>query len=413
MRKSFILFVWLAAGLPFFLSAQYFQTPRLLVPYTSNAPEIGSVSAVMIDVETGALLYAKNPDKEIPPASLTKLMTLHLLMKEIEEGRASYDELVPITVESWAQSQPPGSSLMFLAPGQIVTLREIMLGLSVSSGNDAAVAAALRLAPSMRDFAEMMTAEARGMGLNVTRFTEASGYSEENMTTAAEYAYFCRRYLRLHPDALRNFHSVYEFAYPKAGNVPEHLRSNPRTIVQYNRNSMLISYPGVDGLKTGYIDEAGYNIALTAQRYHTRFLAVILGAPAVPGGEHIRTTDGERLLTWAFENFKTVRPVIDHDVMEEYENFRLWKGKENIVKLKPEFPLDFTSPVNRANELLFEIDIQQPLTAPLPEGFTAGFLVVSDEHGELNRAPLVTTSAYQKGNIFKRLWHSILILFKF
>jgi len=388
-----------------FVFAQYFNAPPL-VQYIDNVPEVVSTAAVLIDANTGTLLFSKNPDEEISPASLTKLMTMHLVMNEIDAGRASYDEIIPVTVESWAQSQPPRSSLMFLAPGQIVTLREIMLGLAVSSGNDAAVALALRLAPSMQDFAEMMTMEARRMGLNVTRFVESSGISEYNMTTAAEFTYFCRQYLLLHPQSLKDFHSVPVFAYPVAANVPEVYRNNPHTITQENRNTLLKTFPGVDGFKTGYIDEAGYNIALTAQRDNTRFIAVILGAPAQPGGINIRNADGVRLLSWAFDNFKTVRPVIKH-----IDGARLWKGKENAVELQLAESPDFTSPINRAEKLFFETVIPKPLTAPLPAGSQAGYLSVYDEHGELNRTPLVTARNYEKGNIFKRMWHSILLLF--
>ncbi|MDR1839462.1 MAG: D-alanyl-D-alanine carboxypeptidase [Treponema sp.] len=400
--KIFFLFL-LVFVLPFCLFAQYFFTPPLLVPITQDAPEINSRAAVLIDAETGALLYSKNPDEEISPASLTKLMTMHLVMKEIEEGRASYDEIIPITVQSWAQSQPPRSSLMFLAPGQIVTLREIMIGLAVPSGNDAAVAAALRLAPTVDDFAHLMTMEARRMGLRVTRFVEASGISEYNMTTASEFTWFCRQYLELHPQSLNDFHSVLVFSYPMADNVPAAYRDNPRTITQSNRNNLLNTFLGVDGLKTGYIDEAGYNIALTAQRDNTRFICVALGAESVRN----RDADGTQLLSWAFKNFKTIRPVTG-----PIENVRLWKGKENAVEFELAFSPDFTSPVSRADKLMFEAVISEPLIAPLEKGFTAGYFVISDEYGELNRVPLITVRAYERGNIFKRIWHSILLLFK-
>jgi D-alanyl-D-alanine carboxypeptidase (penicillin-binding protein 5/6) len=332
-------------------------------------------------------------------------MTMHLVQKEIAEGRASFNEIVPIGVESWAQSQPPRSSLMFLAPGQIVTLREIMIGLAVPSGNDAAVAAALRFAPTMQDFAAMMTAEAMRMGLSHTRFTEASGISEDNMTTAAEFAAFCREYVCLHPQSVTEFHSVPVFAYPQADNVPAAFRDNPHTIVQYNRNSLLKSFPGVDGLKTGYIDEAGYNIALTAQRDATRFIAVILGAPAHPGGDRIRDADGVRLLSWAFDTFKTVRPSIGG-----IEAARLWKGRANTVQLTLAEPADFTAPLNRAGSLRMEAVINHPLVAPLPAGFIAGHLALYDEQGEVHRVPLVTAHSCEQGNIFKRLWHSIRLL---
>ncbi|MDR2716902.1 MAG: D-alanyl-D-alanine carboxypeptidase [Treponema sp.] len=389
------------------LCGAYLFPQNILAPYLATAPEIVSQAAVVLDAETGTVLYAKNPDEEISPASLTKLMTMHLVLKEVDSGRASLDEVIPVGTESWALKQPPRSSLMFLAPGQIVTLREIMLGLAVSSGNDAAVAAALRLAPSVADFAALMTQEARRMGLRKTRFTEPSGISEDNITTAAEFAALCREYLRQHPQSLAAFHSVREFAYPQAANVAEAFRDNPMTIVQGNRNALLKTFPGVDGLKTGYIDEAGYNIALTAQRNNTRFIAVILGAPAHPGGDRIRDRDGERLLSWAFENFKTVRPEIG-----PLEPARLWKGKHKWVEWElAEAPV-FTAPVGRAAAVLqFTAEIEHPLIAPLPAWYPAGWLVIADEEGELHRVRLLTAQAYQRGNIFKRAWDTIRLLF--
>jgi D-alanyl-D-alanine carboxypeptidase (penicillin-binding protein 5/6) len=382
-----------------------------------EAPEIASQAAVLLDAETGTILYEKNPHDEIPPASLTKLMTMHLIQKEVNAGKASFDEIIPVTTESWALRQPPRSSLMFLAPGQIVTLREIMLGLAIPSGNDAATAAALRLAPSVNDFAALMTQEARRMGMAKTRFIEPSGISEDNITTAAEFAAFCREYLRQHPRSLAEFHSVREFAYPKAENVAQAFRDDPKTIVQENRNNLLKTFPGVDGFKTGYIDEAGYNIALTAERSDTRFIAVILGAPAHPGGARIRDRDGEQLLSWAFENFKTVRPE-----MPPLEPVRLWKGKDKWAKLRVTGPADlqnptgfnplpFTAPINRAASLQFTTEVNHPLIAPLPAFYPVGWLIISDEEGELHRVRLLTAQAYQQGNTFKRIWDSIRLYF--
>lgn len=404
--KKIIFFVCFIFGVQLYVSGQYFRAPPLLVPYLENSPEIVSRAAVLIDARTGALLYSKNADDEIPPASLTKLMTMHLLMKEVKAGRACYDEFIPITEASWAQNQPPRSSLMFLEPGQKVTLREILLGLAVSSGNDASVAAALRLAPDMQGFADLMTTEARRMGLNVTRFVEASGYSPQNMTTANEFAFFCYQYIKTHPDSMRDFHSIEVFSYPLANNVLERNRNNPRTISQYNRNGLLRSFPGTDGLKTGFIRDSGYNIALTAERDQTRFILVLLGAPSQPGGARIREADGILLLTWAFDNFKTAQPVIN-----SIEDVPLWKGRSKSVRLRLAGNVDFTAPVDRANTIYFYTDIPNPIIAPVLEGYKAGYLVISDEYGELNRVPLVTDTFYERGNILIRIWHSIKLLF--
>jgi D-alanyl-D-alanine carboxypeptidase (penicillin-binding protein 5/6) len=401
----FLLFTFL---FPFSSFAQGldFSKPRILVTAIEAAPEIGSQAAVVVDAETGTVVYEKNAFDEIPPASLAKLMTMHLVLNEVNEGRATLDDVVPIGKESWAVNQPPRSSLMFLAPGQIVTLREIMLGLAIPSGNDAAVAAALYIAPSVDEFARIMTMEARRMGLVKTRFVEPSGISEDNMTTAAELAAFCMEYLRLHPYTLSEFHSVREFAYPKSENMPEAFRGNPRTIVQPNRNNLLGAFPGVDGLKTGYIDEAGYNIALTARQNDTRFIAIILGAPAGPGGARTRDRDGQNLLSWAFGNFRTVRPEIP-----PLEKVKLWKGREKQVSLRMADSPVFTAPLDRAASLRYQLRINEPLIAPLPASYPVGWLVLADDEGELRRVQLVTASEYQQGNIFKRIWHSIQLLF--
>ncbi|MDR2258504.1 MAG: D-alanyl-D-alanine carboxypeptidase, partial [Treponema sp.] len=244
-------------------------------------------------------------------------------------------------------------------------------------------------------------------GLAKTRFVEPSGISEYNATTAAEFARFCREYIRLHPESLAEFHAVPDFAYPRAENVAEPFQDNPRTIVQPNHNALLKTFPGVDGLKTGYIDEAGYNIALTAERGGTRFILVILGAPARPGGDRLRDADGEKLLTWAFDTFRTIRPVLD-----DPEPARLWKGKADWVKLVPAATADFTAPVNRGRSLWLSTELEDPLAAPLPAEYAAGNLIISDEEGELHRIPLVTAAAYGEGGFFKRLWDSARLFFR-
>jgi D-alanyl-D-alanine carboxypeptidase (penicillin-binding protein 5/6) len=360
-----------------------------------------------MDAATGTILFEKNGDEEIPPASLTKLMTIHIALEEAASGRVSLEEAGSPPRESWYTSQPPRSSLMFLAPGQRVSLRELLLGLAVPSGNDAAVAVALRFAPTVGDFVERMNREAGRMGLEKTRFTDPSGISEFNLTTAREFALFCREYLRLHPASLRDFHSVAEFAYPRAENLGGAARERPGTILQYNHNTLLGSFPGVDGLKTGYIDEAGYNIALTAARQGTRFIAVILGAPAHNRGDRIRDEDGRRLLSWAFASFKTLRPLIDPP-----KPVRVWKGKADYVEIIPGEALEFTIPADRGTGLRGEALLLSPLIAPLPSGSEAGSLVLYDEGGELRRIPLLTVEEVGEGGFFKRLWDSIRLFFR-
>jgi D-alanyl-D-alanine carboxypeptidase (penicillin-binding protein 5/6) len=371
------------------------------------APPIESRAALLLDAETGTVLYEKNPDEPIPPASLTKLMTAHIALREAAAGGVSLDESFQPPRESWAINQPPRSSRMFLAAGQQVSLRELLLGLAVPSGNDAAVAVALRFAPTVAEFAALMNREAESLGLPNTRFVEPSGISENNMTTARDFALFCRTYLSLYPESLAEFHSVREFAYPKAGNVAERYREKPGTIVQYNHNNLLKDFPGADGLKTGYIDEAGYNIALTARRDGTRFILVLLGAPAVWGGDRMRDEDGRKLLSWAFDQYRTIRPVIG-----ELEPAPLWKGRQKEARLRIAESPDFTGPRNRGRQLYLSTEITDPLIAPLEAGETVGTLILSDDLGELRRIPLLTAESYEQGGFFRRLWDSIRLFFR-
>jgi D-alanyl-D-alanine carboxypeptidase (penicillin-binding protein 5/6) len=373
----------------------------------SDAPDIRSRAAVLLDSATGTILYMKNPDEEISPASLTKLMTIHLVLKEVAGGRASLEETQNPPRESWAINQPPRSSLMFLAGGQRVSLRELLLGLAVSSGNDAAVAAALRFAPSVAGFVELMNREARELGLEKTVFTEPSGISEYNMTTAREFARFCRIYLELHPETLSMLHSVKEFSYPMPDNVGTAYRDKPNTIKQVNHNYLLGKVEGVDGLKTGYIDEAGFNIALTAERERTRFIAVILGAPPVRDGDKIRDEDGRLLLEWAFSHYRTVRPPVG-----DLPPARVWKGMADQVRLGYGAPLEFTALRSRLTDLRWERELWEPLTAPLLRGSSVGDLVFYDSRGEVRRVPLITTEEIPPGSFFKRLWDSISLFFR-
>ena len=389
-----------------FYSTIWAQSPIAIDPAV-EAPEVISRSALVMDAATGTVIYSKNPDEKIPPASLTKLMTIHLALKAIAGNTTLLDEPITPPRESWAINQPPRSSLMALAEGQRLNLKELLLGMAVFSGNDAATAAALRFAPTVDDFVAMMNMEAAALGFPNTRFADASGYSEANMTTAGEFAGFCRIYLEAHPESLKNYHSVREYAYPKPENyIDENMMIN-RSRVYRNNNSLLGKVEGVDGLKTGYIPESGYNIALTAERTGTRFIAVVLGAPSQWGGDRIRDADGTKLLEWAFANYKTLRPQVG-----ALPPVRIWKGRENFVNPVPAEPLQFTALAERGEEISWHINCKEPLIAPLPRGSPVGELVLYDSSGELRRIPLVTASDSERGGFFKRLFDSIRLFFK-
>ena len=378
-----------------------------------ETPEIISEAAVVMDAATGTIIYSKNPGREIPPASLTKLMTMHLVLNEIKAGKASLDEIFTPRRESWAINQPPGSSLMRIANGHRVSYRDLLLGMAIVSGNDAAAAAALSIAPSIEEFVDLMNIEAAAMGLTKTWFVDPAGYWEQNMTNALDFARFCRIYLEVHPESLLQFHSVKSFSYPQEKNLSQQYLNDTEgnsfasPAVRTNTNTLLGKVIGVDGFKTGYIPEAGYNIALTAERNSSRFIAVILGAPAEWGGDRIRDDDGRKLLEWAFANYKTIRPPVAAP-----ESARVWKGKENYVELIFGMPLEFTALSERGENLGWNIELIEPLIAPLPAGFYAGDLVLYDSLGELRTIPILTANEIEKGGFFKRILDSIKLFFK-
>ncbi|MBO7614053.1 MAG: D-alanyl-D-alanine carboxypeptidase, partial [Treponema sp.] len=205
------------------LIGQYPEKYKYLkpLPYNIGKPQLDvwAKSAILIDVSNGNVLYEKNADLIIPPASMTKLFAMYVVEEEVAAGRLSYDQVIPLPPESWACNMPPHSSLMFLGKGQRVTLEELLLGLSICSGNDAAYALAYTVCGSMEEFVERMNRAARELGLKNTHFVESSGYSELNQTTAREMADFAATYLRRFPSSLHRFHSVLDFTYPKERNL--------------------------------------------------------------------------------------------------------------------------------------------------------------------------------------------------
>jgi D-alanyl-D-alanine carboxypeptidase len=236
---------------------------------------------------------------------MTKLMSLHLAYRAIEEGRLRKNQLIPIGRESSFKSSPPHSSLMFLEEGQRVTLLELMIGCAIPSGNDAATALAVAVSGSVDRFVAAMNREAAALGMTSTHFVEPSGYDEGNVTSAWDFARFCLVYIREHPEAIDELHALSQFTYPKASNIPEGGRSALGPITQTNHNNLVGRLEGVDGLKTGFIEESGYNIAVTASRNGRRLLAVLMGGPGETTGEGNlqRALDAAALLSYGFYRF--------------------------------------------------------------------------------------------------------------
>ncbi len=387
------------------------------LPYQAEVPELDlyAKAAIICDVSNGCVLYEKNADLIIPPASLTKLAVMYVAETDMAAGRASENDLVRLPQDCWAINMPPDSSLMFLAEGQKVTLRELMLGLAVPSGNDAAYAIAFYLSGGIEPYVRRMNAEMQKLGLEHTKFVEPSGYSDENKTTAREFLTFCRVYLRDYPESLEKYHSVKEFAYPQKENLPDWIKlGSPQTnpfiltapLLRKNTNKALWSVDGADGLKTGYIDESGYNLALTVKREDTRFISVTLGGPGTNSteGSAYRTQDGQTLMDWAFSAYVTAQ-------MPEVQPITLIAAGGTTLELQavPAYNRTITVPLSKTlkrdeeNRVIPDKLIRIPdfVEAPVTAGQILGWIDYSVEGKLLESVPLVADREIQSANKIK------------
>lgn len=370
-------------------------------------PELAAKAAVVVDAATGTILFAKNPDLVVPPASLTKLVALHVAYREIAAGRLSKDELVEIDPRDCSPYVPYGSSLMYLRPGMKVTVLDLMRGMAVVSGNDGAFALARRIAGSNEAFADKMNAAMAELGLPRLRFVEPSGLSELNSVTARDFAAFCLAYLREHPESLAELHSLRWIEFPRAEHAVPGYEPEGR-IIQYNRNDLVLNYEGADGLKTGYIIESGYNLAATAERGGSRFLLVTLGGggSTSAGGGALRSRDGRNLLDWAFARFETRRPELP-----DFAAVRAWYGKEKEIVPVPAAPLAVTLRREEAAGLSVRVDLAPSAVAPVAAGARLGEVVYASGDRVLRRVELVAPEAVPRGNFLVQLRDAVLRLF--
>lgn len=369
----------------------------------TRAPALNARAAAVIDATTGTLLFAKNPDLSLQPASLTKLVTLHIVYEEIQKGTISPDQLVTIDKDDCSPRIPYGSSLMYLRPGMKVSVRDLMLGAAVVSGNDAAYSLARLVSGSNDAFTKRMNEEVRAMGFDAMTFVEPSGISELNFVTARQFIEFCKKYLELHPQSLAELHAVKSIDFPR----PEHAAPGfvpEGKIVQYNRNPLIFHYPGADGLKTGYIIEVGYNMAGTAKRENSRFIVVTLGGSSskVASGTTLRTRDVTQLLDWSFENFETLS--LDPGPLPSP---RSWFGSLRHLPLTFAEPNAVTVVKSQAGEVKVSVEAPRSVKAPIAKGAPVGKLTYSLDGKVLRSIDLVAAQDLPRGTVFRRIWDGI------
>lgn len=377
--------------------------------YAAPPPlKLDARSAVLLDFTTGQVLLEQNGDSPAIPASLTKLVTLHLAYKALAEGKVKPEDRVQIREEAWA-AKLPGSSVMFLEPGQVVTFAEIMKGIAIPSGNDASIAMAQHLAGTVQNFAAEMNKEMAALGFSTMQFVDPHGLSSRNQVTAREFAEFARIYVQKNPQALTELHSVREFRYPLWENLSPQARTGVtrerhQPILQYNRNGLLDD-EGVDGLKTGFVDQSGYNIALTAKRGEMRLVAVIMGVgigESEAAGSRKREAAGRELLNWGFQNFITFKPPVP-----AAKPVRVWKGSVNQLALEPATAPILTLERGQETRLTQTVHQETDTVAPVKKGAKLGEIIYAADGKEIARVPLVAAADLPQGGLFKRIWDSI------
>ncbi|MBQ3671238.1 MAG: D-alanyl-D-alanine carboxypeptidase, partial [Treponema sp.] len=385
------------------------------LPYPVSPVELDvwAGSAILVDASNGCVIFEKNADTPIPPASITKLFVMYVVFKDIHAGKFSLDDIVPLPEKSWAVNMPADASLMFLGQGQIVTLRELLLGLAVASGNDAAIAVARYISGGTDEFVKRMNDECAALGLTSTRFVEPSGYDENNMTTARDLATFSRIYINTYPESIEMFHSAKSIRYPLEKNLPSWQKDagDSKAIYQKNTNPLLGEMEGVDGIKTGFIYESGYNLALTAKRNGNRFISITLQGPGRGSkqGNEGRVHDGHEMMDFAFASFADYNP--DSHIQTSYP-VAVPGGKEKFVRLVPAWKNAITVPHIAGGESANDDANAVRAVVTMPKSIYGG-AVVAKQYGQiqyklgdvvLETVPLVSDRSVERGGLWKRFW---------
>ncbi|ATX79891.1 D-alanyl-D-alanine carboxypeptidase (penicillin-binding protein 5/6) [Mariprofundus aestuarium] len=351
-----------------------------------KSPHVDATSWAVVDARSGQVVAVHNADQELPPASLTKMMTLYLAFEEIKLGRLDLNARVTVSNKAWKI----GGSTMFLEPRIKPTVKEILHGIATLSGNDACIALAEHIDGSEGAFAQRMNAKAKQLGLENSHFANATGFPQEgHYSSAMDMA-------KLGAALWRDFPDMYELFGEKSYTF------DGRT--QPNRNRLLWSYPDADGIKTGHTEEAGYCLVGSAEKNTTRFVASVFGASS----DRSRAQQTKALLTFSFRNFVTMRPS-EREIRRQVEVF---EGTEGQIWLKPTDPIWVTVPKGNESALSFRLRYDAPLKAPIREGEKLGTIEAlfgdSRETAEvLKSVDMVSTRQVDRASWVSRQWDGI------
>jgi D-alanyl-D-alanine carboxypeptidase (penicillin-binding protein 5/6) len=349
-------------------------------------------SALMIDERTGAQLYAFNEHEKMQPASLAKIMTFYLTLEALHQNRIALDTQVNISEAAWRLSLDDTVSRMFLQVGQKVAVRDLLYGLMVSSGNDAAVALAEYLGGSSEAFAQQMNEKAAQLGMSETHFTNPDGLpAEGEYTTAADMVKLGRDLQTRFPNSI-DYTATKSYTWAAVG--PE---GKVKNITQENFDSLLKYDARADGIKTGHVDAAGYHLVGSGHVGEMRLLSAVMGTVSMEK----RRVETKQLFDWGFRTFNTVHPDWHKTVPA---SIPVYEGTAESVALAPASDTFVTCIRGKENQITASyIGNAKYLVAPIAKGFAVGTMAVMQDGKEIASIPVVAQAAVPAAGFFKRM----------
>jgi D-alanyl-D-alanine carboxypeptidase (penicillin-binding protein 5/6) len=356
------------------------------------APVLAAKAWLLIDMTTGQKLAGENDTARVDPASLTKLMVDYLTLAAVRDKKLSLAQAVPVPVDLYQHVDRRTESVMFIPPGKTATVDDLLHGLIIQSGNDAALVLADAVGGSEASFVEMMNREAKRLGMNATSYRNPTGLSDpEHYTTAADLAILVTHLI----DDFPEFYPLYSqksFTY--------------NGIKQGNRNLLLYKDSTVDGVKTGHTEAAGYCLIASAKRPQPgglpdrRLLSVVMGAASADA----RAEESLKLLNWGFQNFDAVRL---YGANQAIATPRLWKGTASEIKLGFQHPVFITLPKGQAGNIKSTLDRKDPLVAPINAGERVGTLKLALDGKPVAEFPVVALDTVPQAGFFGRAWDAM------
>jgi D-alanyl-D-alanine carboxypeptidase (penicillin-binding protein 5/6) len=323
----------------------------------------------------------------VPPASLTKLMTAYLTFSALKQKSLKPDQVIPVSTRAWKAE----GSRMFIEPNRPVIVEDLLRGMIIQSGNDASVALAEAIGGSEEVFAQMMNREAKRLGMVNTNFTNATGLTGPNLySTAQDLSLLVVALIRDFPEHYA-LYSQREYRY--------------NNITQANRNRLLWLDPTVDGVKTGYTENAGYCLITSARRGDRRLVSVVLGTAS----ESARATESQKLLNWGFQFFDSVKLYSRNQPVTQ---LRVWKGSTDMLKAGFTSDLFVALPKGQSDKIKATVESVQPLLAPVSPGQRVATLKLEIDGKPYRELPVFALEAVPVAGIFGRAWDSLRLLFK-